>query len=103
MNALMSAGPGFDENREFLVDNSFTIFLQEEEKTLPYFAAKIDDISKFQTSNKKLEKDEELEKLDKVVAMYKTIIDKFFKRFTVNFGRNNVSNRSRTTMCAYVD
>lgn len=34
--------------REFLVDNTFTIFLIEREKTLPYFAAKISDISQVQ-------------------------------------------------------
>lgn len=61
--------------REFLVDDSFTIFLQEEGKSLPYFAARIDDISKFQTNNTKLEKNEEAEKSDKIVAMYKAIID----------------------------
>ena len=64
-----------DEIREFLVDDSFTIFLQEQGKSLPYFAAKIDDISKFQTNNTKLEKNAEAEKSDKIVEMYKTIID----------------------------
>ncbi len=36
------------EPREFLVDDTFTIFLQEQEKELPYFAAKISDISNVQ-------------------------------------------------------
>ncbi|MBO5143505.1 MAG: hypothetical protein J6C46_11060 [Clostridia bacterium] len=35
--------------RHFNVDNTFTIFLIEKEKELPYFAAKISDISKVQT------------------------------------------------------
>lgn len=46
----------WEEIRNFNVDNTFTIFLKEEGKELPYFAAQIDDISKFQTSNTKIEK-----------------------------------------------
>ena len=34
--------------REFLIDNTFTIFLIENNEELPYFAAKISDISKVQ-------------------------------------------------------
>lgn len=63
------------EPREFIVDDSFTIFLQEREKSLPYLAARVDDISKFQINNEELKKDETAEKSDKLVAMYKTIID----------------------------
>ena len=37
-----------DEPREFLVDDTFTIFLKEKDKELPYFAARISDISKVQ-------------------------------------------------------
>lgn len=37
-----------DEIREFLVDDTFTIFLQEEGKDMPYFASRINDITKFQ-------------------------------------------------------
>ena len=70
--AEMSEAPLGNEIREFLVDDSFTIFLQEEGKSLPYFAARIDDISKFQTNNTKIQKNE---KSDKIVTMYKTIID----------------------------
>jgi len=36
------------ESREFAIDNTFAIFLKEEGKDNPYFAAKIDDITKFQ-------------------------------------------------------
>ena len=36
------------EPREFSVDNTFAIFLIEEDRQNPYFAAKIDDITKFQ-------------------------------------------------------
>lgn len=38
-----------DESREFLVDDTFTIFLKENSKELPYFAAKISDISSVQS------------------------------------------------------
>ena len=37
-----------DEIREFFVDDTFAIFLIEENKDTPYFAGKIDDITKFQ-------------------------------------------------------
>lgn len=37
-----------EENREFNVDNTFTLFLRENGKELPYFAARISDITKFQ-------------------------------------------------------
>ena len=37
-----------EEKREFLVDDTFAIFLIEEDKEVPYFAAKINDITKFQ-------------------------------------------------------
>lgn len=36
--------------REFLVDDTFTMFLIEEEKELPYFATKISDITKVQNN-----------------------------------------------------
>ncbi len=38
------AGIKPEEPREFLVDDTFMLFLKEEEKDLPYFAAKISDI-----------------------------------------------------------
>jgi len=37
-----------DEIREFLVNDTFAMFLIEEDKDTPYFAGKIDDITKFQ-------------------------------------------------------
>ena len=37
-----------DEPRYFYVDDTFTIFLREKGKTKPYFAGRIDDITKFQ-------------------------------------------------------
>ena len=37
-----------DEIREFSIDNTFAIFLKEEDKDNPYFAGKISDITKFQ-------------------------------------------------------
>lgn len=36
------------EPRKFIVDDTFVIFLKEKDKDLPYFAAKISDISKVQ-------------------------------------------------------
>ena len=35
------------EKREFFIDNTFAIFLIEEEKDTPYFAGLINDITKF--------------------------------------------------------
>ena len=37
-----------DEIREFSIDDTFAIFLIEKGKDKPYFAGKIDDITKFQ-------------------------------------------------------
>ena len=36
------------EPRYFFVDNSFTLFLREKGRDIPYFAAKVDDITKYQ-------------------------------------------------------
>lgn len=48
MVELNSAMIGIPEKREFLIDDIFAIFLIEEDKDTPYFAAKINDITKFQ-------------------------------------------------------
>lgn len=40
-----------DKPREFLVDDTFCIFLKEKDKKLPYFAAKVSDISKIQNND----------------------------------------------------
>ena len=37
-----------EEPRYFYVDNTFAIFLREKGKSMPYFAGRIDDITKFQ-------------------------------------------------------
>ncbi len=37
-----------DEEREFYLDDTFVIFLKEKSKDKPYFAARIDDIRKYQ-------------------------------------------------------
>ena len=37
-----------EEKREFFVDDTFVLFLIESGKDTPYFAALIDDITKFQ-------------------------------------------------------
>ncbi len=44
------------ETREFLVDDTFTIFLKEKDKDLPYFASKISDISQVQNEIQETEK-----------------------------------------------
>lgn len=48
MTNKMALLPKENEPREFIVDDTFTIFLQEEGKEMPYFCANIDDITKFQ-------------------------------------------------------
>ena len=40
--------PKEDEPRYFYVDDTFVIFLREKGKTKPYFAGRVDDITKFQ-------------------------------------------------------
>ena len=40
--------PKTDEPRYFYVDDTFAIFLREKGKTKPYFAGRVDDITKFQ-------------------------------------------------------
>ena len=44
----LSAAGSYEEPRQFIVDDTFTIFLVEKGKEHPYFAAKISDISKVQ-------------------------------------------------------
>ncbi len=44
----MGIKPKVDEPRYFYVDDTFTIFLREKGKSKPYFAGRIDDITKFQ-------------------------------------------------------
>ena len=46
--ASMGSKPKEDEPRYFYVDDTFAIFLREKGKTKPYFAGRIDDITKFQ-------------------------------------------------------
>lgn len=45
--AVLSAMAVSEEPREMYLDDTFALFLKEEEKDTPYFAAKITDISKF--------------------------------------------------------
>lgn len=40
--------PKEDEPRYFYVDDTFTIFLREKGQSLPYFAGRVEDITKFQ-------------------------------------------------------
>lgn len=55
-----------DEPREFLVDDTFTIFLKEKDKELPYFAARISDISKVQEDVKEKVAESELNEVQNV-------------------------------------
>ena len=48
MMLAKTALPMVEEKREFIIDNTFAIFLKEEGKDNPYFAGKISDITKFQ-------------------------------------------------------
>ena len=43
-----TAMPNMNEPRYFNVDNTFALFLKEESKDKPYFAARIEDIKKYQ-------------------------------------------------------
>ena len=57
MGIKESSAEILDESREFLVDDEFTIFLKEKDKDLPYFAARIGNISRVQNDVKKILKD----------------------------------------------
>ena len=48
MTIGVTSVPKADEPRYFYVDDTFAIFLREKGKTKPYFAGRIDDITKFQ-------------------------------------------------------
>lgn len=65
MANLSAASPMLAYPRQFIVDDTFTIFLVENGKELPYFAAQISDISKVQEgSNTKGEnKEKEINKV----------------------------------------
>ena len=46
MTKTVSSGP--DDVRYFNVDNTFALFIKEENKDVPYFALKVDNITKYQ-------------------------------------------------------
>ena len=48
VTSSISEKPKKDEPRYFYVDDTFAIFLREKGKTKPYFAGRVDDITKFQ-------------------------------------------------------
>ena len=48
LTAAIPTTPEVKEPRYFYLDNTFAIFLSENGKSLPYFAGRIEDISKFQ-------------------------------------------------------
>ena len=48
MNVMTTSIEMPSEPRYFYIDDTFTIFLREKGKELPYFAANVDDITKFQ-------------------------------------------------------
>lgn len=63
--------------REFLVNDTFTIFLKEKDRNLPYFAAKISDISQVQEGVKSSIKETEYSKLAEMyIAMIEDILAK---------------------------
>lgn len=63
--ANVSGQEMLEKPRQFIVDDSFVIFLVEKDKELPYFAAKITDISKVQMGVTKLE--DSIEKDNKII------------------------------------
>lgn len=48
IGSLGSIEPKVDEPGYFYVDDTFTIFLREKGQDLPYFAGRVEDITKFQ-------------------------------------------------------
>ena len=42
------AMPNMNEPRYFNIDNTFALFLKEERKDKPYFAARIENVKKYQ-------------------------------------------------------
>lgn len=62
------------EPREFLLDDTFSIFLVEENQDLPYFAAKISDIRQVQKDVKELSNSEKPEK-EENSYFYGTVIE----------------------------
>ena len=62
------------ETREFIFDDTFVIMLKEKDKELPYFAAKISDISKVQKDVTKINNEQNEEKTSYFTG---TVIDSF--------------------------
>lgn len=62
------------ETREFIFDDTFVIMLKEKNKELPYFAAKISDISKVQKDVTKINNEQNEEKTSYFTG---TVIDSF--------------------------
>ena len=52
MTKTVSSGP--DDVRYFNVDNTFALFIKEENKDVPYFALKVDNITKYQQQRFKI-------------------------------------------------
>ena len=48
MTSSIDSKPKEDEPRYFYVDDTFAIFLREKGKSKPYFAGRVNDITKFQ-------------------------------------------------------
>ena len=48
METMSLERPNNEKPRYFYVDDTFAMFLKEKGKELPYFAGKIQDITKFQ-------------------------------------------------------
>ena len=48
IDMVKNAMSPMNEPREFTVDDTFTLFLKEGDKDIPYFAVTVDDISRYQ-------------------------------------------------------
>ena len=69
-----------NEIREFAIDETFAIFLIEQEKEKPYFAGKISDISKVQNDVVRPNNIEEQNKTSKLAKMYIDMIEVIMER-----------------------
>ena len=74
-----------EKPRDFLVDDTFTIFLKEEGRDLPYFAAQISDISQVQEDVKENQKNKRKVKGD--------LYEEIHKNHTCNLDYSRNRNR----------
>lgn len=83
-----------NKKRTFNIDDTFALFLKEEDKETPYFAARIEDISKFQASVKKTIKEgEEKEEEEKLEFNF----DDFFTNKVKNYKEKYADKKEKST------